>query len=89
MRRAAAVPTRAPGSAAKGGLASARAQARAKLRGERPADPVTGDRHYSDAEGEFLRAVEAFRVRHERRYLHACDYLHILKSLGYAKGPPS
>ena len=89
MRRVEPEPARARESASKGGHASARACARRKILGEFPADPVTTERIYSDAEGEFLRAVEAYRCRHERRYLNACDYLHVLKSLGYSKGSTS
>jgi hypothetical protein len=49
------------------------------------ADPATADREYTDAELEFLRAVDAERCRVRPRFLTTCDYLRILLALGYRK----
>lgn len=48
-------------------------------------DPLTAERLYTDEEREFLSAVDAYRKRYGHRFLNACDYLEIVKSLGYRK----
>lgn len=47
--------------------------------------PETAGREYSDDESEYLRACEEYRVRYQIRFMSATDYLHVLRSLGYAK----
>jgi hypothetical protein len=53
-----------------------------KCRGPVP-DVVTSNRFYSAEESTFLAAVETYRRDHHKRFLAACEYLHILKGLGY------
>jgi len=53
-----------------------------KLRGM---DPVTTEIDYSDAELEFLKAVEEYKKRYDRRFPTLHELLQVLKSLGYAK----
>lgn len=53
-----------------------------------PGTSVWADREYDDAETEFLRAAEAYRQEHKRISMRATDYLRVLLSLGYRKGPP-
>lgn len=43
------------------------------------------ERYYSDAEFAYLMAVAAYRKRHRRRFLTACEYLHVAVALGYAR----
>lgn len=38
-----------------------------------------------DEQMEYIRAVEAHKKKHRRRYLATTDYLAIAKSLGYRK----
>ena len=72
-------------SALSGAVKGADATRRRAAGPPRPADPITSEREYADEERVFLTACEAFRQGHGRRYLNACDYLHILKSLGYSR----
>lgn len=57
--------------------------------GDRPPadDPVTSERLYSAEELEWLRAADVYRMRYAKRFLNACDYFHVCKSIGYTKGP--
>lgn len=68
-----------------GGLASAAAAARLRpeglIRSEHGAD-------YSDAELEFLRAVQAWQARTGIRFPAVTHYLKILTDLGYRKIEP-
>lgn len=51
---------------------------------ERPlVDPAVADRLYDADESAYLQACEAFRTRYRRPFLTACEYLYVLKSLGY------
>jgi hypothetical protein len=62
---------------------------RAKATERPPVPSVFGEeRDFTEEETTFLRAVEAYRSRHHRRYLTATEYLHVLKSLGY-RSPPA
>lgn len=75
--------TKPPGpDGARRGLAHRRATA---ALGRPVPDAVTCERRYDDEEREFLAAAELHRERYHRRFLQACDYLHVLKSLGYSK----
>lgn len=47
--------------------------------------PATGDPGYSDEESAYLTACEAFRSSTGRKFMLATDYLHVLRTLGYAK----
>lgn len=49
--------------------------------------PLTTDREYSPDEMEFLRAIDAYRATHHTAFVTNCEYLLILKSLGYQKCP--
>lgn len=46
---------------------------------------TTSERIYSDAEAEFLRAVEAFKRKHRRPFPTHTELFGVLLSLGYAK----
>lgn len=65
-------------------LARARAASRASRR-KRGVNPATVDREYSGEEVEWLKAVEAYQHRTGMKFLTFCQYLEILKSLGYVK----
>ena len=75
-------------AARKGQSKGSASAARKRALGPRPADPVTAERAYSDDELEWLRALEAFRVKRGVRFMNGCDYLHVAKSIGYAKVQP-
>lgn len=67
-------------------IASAVASRRTRKEYRRPVpDPITSDREYTDAEREYLRAVQEYQARHRVRFLNVCDYLHVALSLGYVK----
>jgi hypothetical protein len=51
-------------------------------------DPSTANRQYTAEEFDFLRRCDAYRERYDRRFLNACDYLHIIKAMGYLPPPP-
>lgn len=67
--------------------------------GRKPVDiPIAGGYHvnyratealpgvvYTAEELEWLRAVDAYRRNRRRNFPTACEYLALLKSLGYAK----
>ena len=48
-------------------------------------DPVTSERYYDDEESLYLAECERYREKYRRRFLNACDYLHIVKAMGYSK----
>lgn len=48
-------------------------------------DPSTCDREYSDAEMEFMKAMQAFKVRSGRPFPSCGEVLAVLESLGYRK----
>lgn len=48
-------------------------------------DPVTSERIYSGEETAFLRACDSYRGTYQMRFMNACDYLTILKTMGYVK----
>lgn len=48
-------------------------------------NPLVGDREYSAEEVEFLRACDEYRRRFRLRFLTACEFLAVAKSLGYTK----
>lgn len=48
-------------------------------------DPCTSDRTYSDAEFEFIKAMDQFKVKTGVRYPTLCQILAVLTSIGYRK----
>jgi hypothetical protein len=75
--------TRREGSAARGAATSAERRTGKPGVAHHRGDPGTSDRLYSPEEERFLRAVDAWRARTARPFPTACDFLAILKSLGY------
>lgn len=67
---------------ARGGIKSG-----AVRRLRRPVENATTgrDEGYSEEETDFLLACEAYRTRYAKRFLAACDYLFVLKSMGYSR----
>ena len=55
--------------------------------GVRP-NPITSCTHiYTEEEEQFIRAVEAYKKRTRRKFPTLSEFLAILKSLGYTRGP--
>lgn len=50
-------------------------------------DPTTCDRDYSDAELEFMEAMQRYKQRSGRMFPTWSEVLEVLKSLGYEKPP--
>ncbi len=48
-------------------------------------DPVTCERNYSEDEAEFMRAVEAYKMKSGRKFPTCCEVLEVLRGLGYVK----
>lgn len=48
-------------------------------------DPATCERNYSDAEREFLRAIEEYKRVSGRLFPTWSEVLEVVRSLGYAK----
>jgi hypothetical protein len=48
-------------------------------------DPATCERNYSDAEREFLRAIEEYKRSSGRLFPTWSEVLEVIRSLGYAK----
>jgi hypothetical protein len=48
-------------------------------------DPATCERDYSDAEREFLRAIEEYKRSSGRLFPTWSEVLEVVRSLGYAK----
>lgn len=65
--------------------------ARAAISRRRRVDPTTCDRDYSEAELEFMRAMQAYKQDSGRPFPTWSEALEVLESLGYRKvvfGPP-
>lgn len=69
--------------------ASARAARAAKARNasqrRRFVDPATCERDYSEAELEFMRAIQEYKQRTGRMYPTWSEVLEVLRALGYKK----
>jgi hypothetical protein len=64
----------------------ARRAARARATGRRRGiDPATNDRDYSDAELEFMLAIEEYKRLSGRKFPTWSEALEVLQSLGYAR----
>lgn len=62
------------------------AQARHSSVRRRLVDPATCDRDYSDAEVEFMLAMQEYKRTSGRMFPTWSEVLEVLKSLGYEKG---
>ena len=69
-------------ASAKARKASAAAHASGR---RRFVDPATCERDYSDAEREFLRAIEEYKRSSGRLFPTWSEVLEVIRSLGYAK----
>jgi hypothetical protein len=70
-------------------MAGAKASAESRRAGRRPPDFTSIDgRLYSDAEAEFLRAVDDFCLRTDTRFPSNSQLFAVLLSLGYTKATP-
>lgn len=47
--------------------------------------PAMTEREYTDDEAEFLKACDHYKRVHKLPYLLACDYLKVIRGMGYAK----
>jgi len=56
------------------------------LNDPRPKNPLVADAAYDADQLEFLVAVDEYRRKYSRKFMNSCDYLRVLKSLGYSKG---
>ncbi|MDR3637813.1 MAG: hypothetical protein P4L84_28665 [Isosphaeraceae bacterium] len=69
--------------------ASARATRAAKARNSskrrRFVDPATCERDYSEAELEFMRAIQEYKQRSGRAFPTWSEVLEVLRALGYEK----
>ena len=45
--------------------------------------PATTEREYTDEERTFLRACQDYASRYHKRFLDACEYLYVIKQMGY------
>ena len=65
--------------------ASRAAQARQASGRRRLVDPSTSERDYSQAELEFLRAMQEYKVQSGRMFPTWSEVLEVLRGLGYEK----
>ncbi len=65
--------------------ASRAAQARQSSGRRRFVDPTTCEREYSEAEMEFMQAMQAYKTRSGRMFPTWSEVLEVLKELGYEK----
>ena len=61
------------------------AQARQVSGRRRFVDPATCEREYSEAEMEFMQAMQAYKARSSRLFPTWSEALEVLRSLGYEK----
>lgn len=73
-----------PASRAEGRAARA-IQARQASQRRRNVDPTTCDREYSEAEVEFMNAMQAYKQTSGRMFPTWSEVLEVLKDLGYEK----
>jgi hypothetical protein len=66
-------------------MAARAAQARNRSGRRRLVDPVTTERQYSEAEWEFLQAIEEYKCRSGRKFPTWSEVLEVLQELGYQK----
>jgi hypothetical protein len=97
MSRSHAAPTLDPSLAPGPGVTPAWVNAKATARAARAAkarnasgrrrfvDPATCDRDYSEAELEFMRAMQDYKQRSGRMFPTWSEVLEVLKALGYEK----
>ena len=48
-----------------------------------------GDKVYSDAQSELLKACDAFRRKHDRKFLDITEVMSVMLDLGYQKAQPN
>jgi hypothetical protein len=65
------------------------AMARQRSGRRRFVDPTTCERDYSQAELEFMRAMDEYKHRSGRMFPTWSEVLEVLRSLGYEKFPPA
>jgi hypothetical protein len=63
------------------------ARARAASGRRRFVDPATCERDYSEAELEFLRAIEGYKKSSGRMFPTWSEVLEVVRDLGYVQGP--
>jgi hypothetical protein len=61
---------------------------REKVARRRQIDPTTCERDYSDAELEFMNAMELYKRSSGRMFPTCSEVLEVFRSLGYEKRPP-
>ena len=65
------------------------ANARLASRRRRFVDPTTSERDYTDAEIEFMMAMNEYKRRSGRIFPTWSEVLEVIKKLGYEKVPPT
>jgi hypothetical protein len=61
---------------------------REKVSRRRQIDPTTCERDYSDAEIEFMHAMDAYKRRSGRMFPTCSEILEVIRDLGYVKLTP-
>ena len=62
-------------------------QRREKVSRRRQIDPTTCERDYSDAEVEFMHALDQYKRASGRMFPTCSEILEVLRALGYEKNP--
>ena len=62
-------------------------QRREKVSRRRQIDPTTCERDYSDAEVEFMNAMDLYKRKNGRMFPTCSEILEVIRDLGYAKLP--
>lgn len=70
-------------------LAQRAASARKASKRRRLVDPATCDRDYSQAELEFMQAIQDYKARSGRMFPTWSEVLEVVEGLGYRKGDPN
>ena len=67
--------------------AAASRKARTARKADPPAckNPITSDREYSPEEVEWMEAIQAYKLKTNRKFPTWCEVLAVLKELGYEK----
>ncbi len=61
---------------------------REKVSRRRQIDPTTCERDYSDAEVEFMQALDEYKRKNGRMFPTCSEILEVLRGIGYEKRPP-
>jgi hypothetical protein len=62
---------------------------REKVSRRRQIDPTTCERDYTDAEVEFMQALDEYKRKNGRMFPTCSEVLEVILSLGYSKSTPT